>query len=64
MWTVLQKYKFFDEKIAKFMTACVVCALEYLHSKHIIYRDLKVHKLASSSLIDLISFLFIDSLKI
>jgi cGMP-dependent protein kinase 1 len=41
VWTVLQKRRCFDERTSKFMAACVILALEYLHTKHIIYRDLK-----------------------
>lgn len=45
LWTVLQKHKFFDEKTAKFMGACVVEALSYLHCRNMIYRDLKPENL-------------------
>lgn len=45
VWTQLQKTKFFDEKTAKFVTACVVEAFEYLHTRGIIYRDLKPENL-------------------
>lgn len=41
VWTQLQKYKSFDEKTAKFVTGCVVEAFDYLHSRNIIFRDLK-----------------------
>lgn len=41
VWTQLQKYKNFDERTAKFVTGCVVEAFDYLHSRHIIFRDLK-----------------------
>lgn len=49
VWTVLQKYKCFDEKTSKFMAACVILALEYLHEKQIIYRDLKPENLMLDS---------------
>lgn len=57
VWTILQKRKSFDEKTSKFMAACVILALEYLHAKHIIYRDLKPENLMldSSGYIKLVS---------
>lgn len=49
VWTQLQKSKSFDDKTAKFVTGCVVEAFEYLHSRHIIYRDLKPENLMLDS---------------
>lgn len=41
LWTVLRDRSRFDEETTKFYTACVIEAFSYLHSRHIIYRDLK-----------------------
>lgn len=45
VWTILQKRGHFAENVARFMMACVVEAFQYLHSKDIIYRDLKPENL-------------------
>ncbi|XP_053672281.1 cGMP-dependent protein kinase 1 [Anopheles nili] len=45
VWTVLQKSKFFDERTARFITGCVVEAFAYLHTRNMIYRDLKPENL-------------------
>lgn len=45
VWTVLQKQRYFPEATARFMAACVVEAFQYLHSKGIVYRDLKPENL-------------------
>lgn len=41
IWTLLQRHRLFDEPTARFMVGCVVEGLDYLHTRGIIYRDLK-----------------------
>eukprot|EP01084_Bolivina_argentea_P002326 4299_1 len=45
LFTILRQRRYFDEPTAKFYTSCVVEAFAYMHSKDIIYRDLKPENL-------------------
>ncbi|XP_044736572.1 cGMP-dependent protein kinase, isozyme 1-like [Chrysoperla carnea] len=45
VWTTLQKKREFNEATAKFMSACVIEAFEYLHKRNFVYRDLKPENL-------------------
>lgn len=45
LFTVLRQRSVFNEKTAKFYAACVVQGFEYLHSRNIVYRDLKPENL-------------------
>jgi serine/threonine protein kinase len=37
----LDSLQFFDEKLAKFLTAELILGIQYIHSQKILYRDLK-----------------------
>lgn len=42
LWTRLRDENHFSDSRSKFYTACVVEALDFLHMRNIVYRDLKV----------------------
>lgn len=45
VWTILRDKGSFDDSIARFIAGCVLNALEYLHQREIVYRDLKPENL-------------------
>eukprot|EP00494_Astrolonche_serrata_P025298 UN25559 len=45
LFTILRNEKYFPEQTARFYAACVIEAFDYMHSKDIIYRDLKPENL-------------------
>ncbi|BES94646.1 cgmp-dependent protein kinase [Nesidiocoris tenuis] len=45
VWSLLRDRSFFDDSTACFFTACVILAMEYLHKRNIVYRDLKPENL-------------------
>eukprot|EP00127_Corallochytrium_limacisporum_P005385 Clim_evm61s203 gene=Clim_evmTU61s203 len=49
LFTQIRLQNRFDEKVARFFLVEITCALEYLHSRNIIYRDLKTTNILITS---------------
>lgn len=60
LWALLRDKNFFDDSSARFYSSCVIEGISYLHSRGIVYRDLKPENLLldSNGFVKLVDFGF------